>query len=568
MITRRVLGSALASIFSLTVISAQPSTVPSDAEIRKILENRIDRDHHGVGIVVGVIEPKGRRVVYWGSLAKDGKRLVNGDTVFEIGSMTKVFTSLILMDMVQKGEVALTDPVSKFLPPTVKIPERNGMKITLQDLSTQSSGLPRMPSNLAPKDMMNPYADYSVEQLYQFLSGYELTRDIGEKYEYSNLAVSLLGHALSLRAGTSYEAMVQARITGPLQMTDTRITLTPDMKTRFATGHNGELKAVPAWDLPTLAGAGALRSTANDMLVFLAANLGYTRTPLAPAMAAEISIRRPTGVPGLEIAYAWHVLTKDGRSIIWHNGGTGGFRTFMGFDPQTRVGVVVLSNVSNEGVDDIGYHLLNASMPLAQFDTKEHTAVPVNTKLFDGYIGRYEMAPKFILSITREGDHLYAQATGQGRFEIFPEAEKEYFAQVAKIQISFHTGEDGKATELVVHQGGMDTLAKRLSGDPEKPVERKEISVDPAILEGYTGRYQVTPAMILKVTREGGHLFTQATGQPKFEVFATSTKEFFVKSFEAQLTFRTDAEGKATEIVLHQGGQDLPCKRIGAVEHP
>jgi CubicO group peptidase (beta-lactamase class C family) len=154
---------------------------------------------------------------------------------------------------VQKSEVALTDPVSKFLPPTVKIPERNGRKITLQDLSTQSSGLPRMPSNFTPKDMTNPYADYSVEQLYQFLSGYELTRDIGEKYEYSNLGVGLLGHALSLRAGTSYEALVKARITGPLGMTSTSIALTPDMKARFAVGHDGDLKAVSAWDIPTLA---------------------------------------------------------------------------------------------------------------------------------------------------------------------------------------------------------------------------------------------------------------------------------------------------------------------------
>jgi len=400
-------------------------------------------------------------------MAKGDNRPVNGDTVFEIGSITKVFTSLLLMDMVKKGEVALDDPVSKFLPSTVKVPERNGRKITLQDLSTQSSGLPRMPSNFAPKDPTNPYADYSVDQFYQFLSGYQLTRDIGEKYEYSNLGVGLLGHALALRAGTSYETLVKTRITGPLEMTSTSITLTPAMKARFATGYDGDLKAVPAWDLPTFAGAGALRSTVNDMLTFLAANLGYTVTPLAPAMAAEISIRRPTGTEGMEIAYAWHILTKDGKSMIWHNGGTGGFRTFAGFDPQTRLGVVVLSNVSSaEGVDDIGRHLLNPSFALAQFDTKEHKAVSIDTKLFDGYVGRYQMAPKFILSITRNGDHLFAQATGQGAFEIFPEADKEFFAKIGKIQISFHTGADGKATDIVVHQAGMNTPAKRLADTP------------------------------------------------------------------------------------------------------
>src|SRR5579863_3830079 len=304
--------------------------VPPDAEIRKILADRVGAQNLGIGIVVGVIDGQGRRVVAYGSLAKDDPRTLNGDTIFEIGSMTKVFTSLVLMDMVQKGEVSVTDPVSKYLPASVKVPERNGKKITLQDLATQSSGLPRMPSNFKPKDAMNPYADYTADQLYEFLSGYQLTRDIGAQFEYSNLGVGLLGHVLSLRTGMEYEAMVRARVLGPLGMTNTRVTLSPEMKARLAVGHNASLVAVPNWDLAVLAGAGALRSSANDMLTFLAANLGYTKTPLAAAMAAEISIRRPAGAPDMEIAYNWLVQTKNGNSIIWHNGGTGGYRTYMG----------------------------------------------------------------------------------------------------------------------------------------------------------------------------------------------------------------------------------------------
>jgi serine-type D-Ala-D-Ala carboxypeptidase/endopeptidase len=148
-------------------------------------------------------------------------------------------------------------------------------------------------------------------------------------------------------------------------MNNTRVTLSPEMKARLALGHGAALSVVPNWDSAALAGAGALRSSANDMLTFLAANLGYVKTPLAAAMAAEVSIRRPTGVSNLEIAYAWHVQTKDGSSIIWHNGGTGGYRTYMGYDPKRRAGVVVLSNISTEeGPDDIGRHLLDASYPL------------------------------------------------------------------------------------------------------------------------------------------------------------------------------------------------------------
>jgi CubicO group peptidase (beta-lactamase class C family) len=243
--------------------------------------------------------------------------------------MTKVFTPLVLMDMTHRGEVALTDPISKYLPASVKVPERNDRKITLADLSTQNSGLPRMPNNFHPKDEANPYADYSVQQLCDFLSGYQLTHDIGSQYEYSNVAVGLLGHVLSLRAGTSYESLVRSRVCDPLGMANTRITLTPEMKAHLAVGHSAAAP-VANWDLPTLAGAGALRSTANDMLTFLAANLGYVKTPLAQAMADEVSIRRPAGAPDMQIAYAWHIQTKDGSSIIWHNGGTGGYRTYMG----------------------------------------------------------------------------------------------------------------------------------------------------------------------------------------------------------------------------------------------
>jgi serine-type D-Ala-D-Ala carboxypeptidase/endopeptidase len=327
MTSRNAFVFAIGVILLRTAAFAQAqvnSPVPPDPDIHKILVDRIGAENLGIGIVVGVIDPNGRRVVAYGSTAKDDKRPLNGDTVFEIGSMTKVFTSLVLMDMVQKGEVAVTDPVSKYLPATVKVPERNNKKITLQDLSTQSSGLPRMPSNFKPKDPSNPYTDYSVDQLYQFLSGYQLTRDIGAQYEYSNFGVGLLGHVLALRAGMDYEAMVTSRICKPLGMSSTRVTLSPEMKARLAIGHGPNLNAVPNWDLPqAFAGAGALRSTANDMLTFLAANLGYTKTPLAAAMAAEVSIRRPAGSPDMEIAYAWHVQTKDGNSIIWHNGGTG-----------------------------------------------------------------------------------------------------------------------------------------------------------------------------------------------------------------------------------------------------
>ncbi len=468
---RMLLTIAGATLMAVSFVAAQSvpvAEIPSDADILRILAQRIDDEHQSVGIVVGVIDPTGRRVVTYGSLAKGDPRPLNGDTIFEIGSITKVFTSLLLIDAVERHEVALTDTVAKYLPTPVKMPERGGRSITLQDLSTHTSGLPRLPINMTPQDAANPYADYSVEQLYQFLSGYQLTRDIGAQYEYSNLGGGLLGHVLARRAGMDYEALVRSRITGPLGMSSTSISLSPAMAARFAVGHSPTLQPVANWDLPTLAGAGALRSSTNDLLMFLAATLGYSNTPLGPAMAAMTSVRRPTGVPELEVALGWHIFTANGKEIVWHNGGTAGYRTFMGYDPKARVGVVVLSNAGTlAGPDDIGRHLLDPQSPLLAQNAPQLTPLATRTEVavasptFDRYVGRYQLA-SVLLTITREGEHFFAQLTGQPKLEIFAESEKDYFLKIVDAQLTFETDAEGRATSVVLHQNGRDQRAKRI----------------------------------------------------------------------------------------------------------
>src|ERR1051326_4113711 len=219
----------LVSLILLPALDVFAQAQLTDEEIRAVLQDRIDRAKQSVGIVVGLVDDKGVRVITYGKPRQDSKQPLDGDSVFEIGSVTKVFTTTLLADMVERGEVSLSDPVSKYLPKTVKTPTRDGKEITLFDLATHTSGLPRMPTNLIERDPKNPYADYSVDQLYEFLSGYTLTRRIGEKYEYSNLGVGLLGHVLALRAGTDYETLVRNRISQPLKMENTRIKLTPEM---------------------------------------------------------------------------------------------------------------------------------------------------------------------------------------------------------------------------------------------------------------------------------------------------------------------------------------------------
>jgi D-alanyl-D-alanine-carboxypeptidase/D-alanyl-D-alanine-endopeptidase len=463
--------ACLALSVAVTGQSAELGRAPSDAEIRQILVNRIDTQKQGVGIVVGVIDAKGRRVIAYGGLEKGDRRPLDGNTVFEIGSITKVFTALLLADMAQHGEVKLDDPISKYLPPFAKIPERSGHQITLVDLATHTSGLPRMPANFRPKDPANPYADFTDEQLYSFLSSYELIRDIGVKFEYSNLGFGLLGQGLAWRAGTDYETLVKSRVCEPLDMPSTQITMSPDMERRFAAGHSADLVTVSRWDIPTLAGAGALRSSANDLLKFLAASMGYTKTALAPAMKAMLAVRRPTGQPFIDTGLGWTVDRRGGGEIIWKNGGTGGYRTFIGYAPRSGVGIVALSNAETEsGVDDLGLHLLDARYPLT-IPAGSPREAAVDFKLLDRYVGYYELAPNFILSVTREGDQLYVQATGQTRAAVYGKSDREFFYKVVDAQITFEGDAQGKASGLVLHQNGRDQRAARIEESEAKELE-------------------------------------------------------------------------------------------------
>ena len=545
---------------------ATSSPVPSDAEIRKILVERVETHRQSVGIVVGVIEPGGRRIVAYGSRAKGDTRPLDGDTVFEIGSITKVFTSLLLADAVRRGEVALSDPVAKYLPPEVKMPERGGRAITLQDLATHTSGLPRMPDNFQPKDLANPYADYTVERMYQFLSRYQLTRDAGATVEYSNLGAGLLGHVLARRAGMDYDTLVRTRVTGPLGMRHTAIALSPEMQARLAPGHSPVLEPVPNWDLPTFAGAGALRSSANDMLTFLAAALGYGSSPLDSAFATMLSTRRPpSSTARLDTALGWQIFKGKDTEVIWHNGGTGGYRTWAGYEPRSRTGVVVLTNAGTAaGPDDIGRHLLVPSSPLLQnfppqTPPKPRTQTTIDAAVFDRYVGRYQLAPSALLTITRDGNRFFVQLTGQPTFEIFAESEKDYFLKVVDAQLTFETDAQNKAVAVVLHQNGVDQRAPRIEGEPVVP---KEIAVDPAVLETYVGGYQLNPAIVITITRQQAKLFAQLTGQPAIEVFASGERDFFYKVVNAQLTFEVDGQGRAIAVVLHQFGRDSRAPRI------
>lgn len=321
------------------------------------LKDRVEVKKDYIAIVVGIVDKKGVRYYKCGTFSKKDLRPVDENTIFEIGSITKTFTGILLADMNLKGEVNSNDPVEKYLPDGVKVPEFQGTKISLLNLTVQDSGLPRMLTNHKITNMLNPYWDITPQLLYDFLNSYKLTRKPGELFEYSNLGVGLLGHVLSLKAGVDYETLVQQRILSPLGMTDTRITLSDEDLKKTAVPYSAFLTPVKLWDIPVLAGAGALRSTAKDMIKYLSANMGLTETPLKNAMDLSHTIVKPIAAGGDRIGYNWITTSYNNTEIIWHNGGTGGFRSFAGFCKEKGIGVVVWTNCS-KSADDIGFNLL------------------------------------------------------------------------------------------------------------------------------------------------------------------------------------------------------------------
>jgi len=453
-------GSIVRSVLAIAAIGLAVPMGAQEEPLRAALVNRIEIGRAGTAAVIGRLEPDGRReFLVHGRVRADGPA-PTGDTLFEIGSITKVFTALLLADMVERGEVTFDTPVGQLLP-GVTVPVRNGRAITLADLTTHTSGLPRLPSNLDGASLQNPYAGYRAVDLYAFLAGFQLPRDPGAQWEYSNLGGGLLGHALATKAGASYETVLRRRVLEPLGLTDTAITLSPTQRLRMATAHDAQLQPVEWWDFEALAGAGAIRSTAADMLTFAAAAMGGD-TPLKAAFARMRTLRRPTGQPGMQQLAGWLAVPAGDAELLAHDGGTHGFRSALMIDVATRRAAVAWIN-GPQDVNDLAGHAVDRRIPLRTL-SPPRTAIVLEAGMLDAYVGAYPLAPAFVLTVTREGAHLFVQATGQSRFELFAETRDAFFLKEVDAQLTFTRDAAGSVTGLVLHQNGASRPA------PKRPV--------------------------------------------------------------------------------------------------
>ena len=550
--------------------------------LRAYLQHRVEVEKRDLGIVVGIADEHGSSIVSYGTLDDSTDQRVNGDTVFEIGSITKTFTGLLLQDMVERGEMKLDDLVAKYLPNSVKAPARNGNEITLLQLATHTSGLPTSSVNWIPNRADNPRADYTIERMYDFVSGFRLTRDPGTKYEYSTVGMALLGQAIALKAGTNYESLLVDRICRPLKMDSTRIELTPELKARFATGHNYFGYAVSSSYWGALIPGAALRSTANDLLIYLSANLALKPSSLTPIMGKthvahfQAHLDTDTGLD-TDIGLTWMITHgQQGTEILQHGGLTDGFIAFVCFDLGRHRGVVVLCNSQDFEVPVIGRLLLESEWQ----SNRRPNETKINNQVYDSYVGQYQRSTNSAsepgIAIRREGDRLFAQVTGPkssrvdvllppNAAELLPESESRFFERLSGLLITFFRDARDNATGLTLQHRNRAFSYEKTSNQPPKapepPKPRFALRLDTKSLDACAGHYEFAPSAAfpagakMTIWREGDQLVGQAWGQNTiqgaFDIYSESETNFFTKLNGSQLTFIRGDGGLVATVIHH-----------------
>ena len=463
-VTRRALCASGVLAVSIPAFARALAALAEDAveplpktQIHDLLAERLDAlagPDDGIGTAVGLIGPHGRRFVSVGHFNQGDRRAVDASTVFEIGSVTKIFTALLLADFIRRGEVSLSDPAAKYLPSKIKIPQRAGKEITLFDLATHTSGLPFMPP--LPDPSAVAARAYSRADIYGFLADFTLTQDIGTQWDYSNLGYWLIGEVLAARGGADYGQLLMRRVVIPLGMRNTAFAASAPMKAKLATGHYASSRpadsmlAFPGYSL--MAAAGGLLSTVDDLLTIPSIALGYRRSPFAALIATCLSSRRATPTRGVEQALGWTVIEDQQGRLIFRDGGTFGYASALIWDPLKRIGVVVLSN-HVQSVSDIAHHLVRPDFPLDKPAVTRHTEVPIDLAALGSYAGKYRNEDEGIFELRLDGNYLTFLAPsdwGLPALRLHAESTLKFFANELPVLVSIQIGNDGRAEGIVV----------------------------------------------------------------------------------------------------------------------
>ncbi len=455
---RDVIGGAGAATLVASAAAAQPptSSAPAPASLDAILADRIDVQKMGVGLALAQVSGEGVAFTTHGLKGGDPDGPVGPDTLFEIGSLTKVFTALVLADAVSRGEVGLDDAANRHLPATLQLPERNGRAITLTDLATHTSGLPKLPANYPPVTDVGAVAHYSQADLAAAMKAQVLARDPGASFEYSNLGYVLLALALAHRAGRAFPALLDERVLRPLGLASTSFAPPARWRARMTHGHDGEFAPAPALPRGPLDGAGALKSSPRDLARFLQAALGDGDGELRPAFALMTATRRPTPSKAVEQGLGWQIAKQSGLETVLKTGDTYGFTALMAFNASSHRGVALVSNAFIDA-QDIGLHALYPAYPLRP----ARHEIALSPALLDRYAGVYDRAGETI-AVQRDGERLMLRLPGAPPLRLHAESETRFFVREAPLAFGFVLGPDGRAASLT--QPGAPPATRRDAG--------------------------------------------------------------------------------------------------------
>ncbi len=472
------------------------------------------------------------------SLTED--RLADEHTAFEIGSITKVFTSLLGAQAAQDGVWDWNAPIGAGFAES---------PITGAMLATHTSGLPALPVDFPAQSLADPYRNLDLAAL---RTGYAATLDATElpelpaKWSYSNMGVAVLGQAIAASLDGDYASLLSERVLEPLGLSETWMS-TPESPTpeTMAPGFNAD-GAASRWRFEAYAPAGALVSTAADLERFARAML-RPDAPVGETMAAHAQ----TG-QGDAMGYGWFIREVNGEPVYWHGGGTGGYRSFVGVQPATGRAMVVLG-ARDQDVSGIGIGWFQGLLEAREADA-ETTVDPAV------YVGDYPLAPSMVLRVFVENGVLQVQGTSQPAFPLVAQGEDQFVIDGVPARLVFDRDGTGTITGLVLHQGGREMPAPwHEAGSVDS--DRKGVSLTVAQLEGLEGDYALAPTVTVTITRSGTQILARLTGQPTMPIYASAPDEFFYDVVDAQITFERDGSGTVTGLVLHQNGRDMPAKK-------
>lgn len=471
--------------------------------------------------------------------------------VFEIGSISKVFTGLLLSEAVLEKKVKLDTTLKELLGEQFKFADPKVGRITLLQLSTHTSGLPRLPDNMGPDPdhADDPYGDYDRKKMEAYLSKVKLEDKPSYPASYSNYGVGLLGDLLSRSYGKSWDALVKEKICGPLGMKDTMVEPGADQKKRLAPPYQGT-KPGHSWTFQAFAGAGALRSTAADLLIFGQAMVDPDKTPLAAAIKGMMEAKAAYPDMGADIGLGIIIGKLDGQKEYIHSGGTGAYRSVLQVIPGRKTVRVALINN-----DAIPAEILVSATREADTKQAEAPEMALPASELDAFTGIYELAPTSRFTVLRRDKELLVRLSGQTFLPVKPVGKDRFRYSVVAAELQF--AREGDAVKsLTLFQNGRELLAKRID---EKPPAVIFTTADE--LKPYLGEYELAPGAVFKVTQADGILLAELTGQPAAPVFQTKPGYFEYDAVKAALEFQKDKDGKVTGLILHQNGSHPAKKR-------